>query len=225
MKKQGKGEATTTIHLSSPTESSSVQVYDDCQRVAYNKMHPGNVRTMENGSHAMRDGLQQVAGRDGRGKSSSAADADGLKDQSALRDSMWMMDSSSQAYSGPEDNSTDAHETLTETSTLTFVDAHTIDESGESHSLQGLGAGLVYIKEFVLIDDDDDGDMSLREKTVTDMSVMDGNAADLVCGRLLSISSGSLSECKGESPGPEAPPPEEAEPPTQKQRCCFCTIL
>uniref|UniRef100_A0A3P8RSX7 Uncharacterized protein n=1 Tax=Amphiprion percula TaxID=161767 RepID=A0A3P8RSX7_AMPPE len=143
--------------------------------------------------------------------------------EAALRNSSWMMDSSSQAYSGPEDNSTDPHETLTETSTLTFVDAHTMDESVENHSLDGVG--MIYLKEFVLIDDDDDGDMSLREKTVTDLSVMDGKAADLVCGRLLSTSSCSFSECKEESSAPEAAPPEEAETAHEKKRCCFCTLL
>uniref|UniRef100_A0A3B4TFU1 Uncharacterized protein n=1 Tax=Seriola dumerili TaxID=41447 RepID=A0A3B4TFU1_SERDU len=147
-----------------------------------------------------------------------------MKEESVNRNSTWTMDSSSQAYSGPEDNSTDPHETLTETSTLTFVDAHIMEDSAENHSLHGVG--MVYLKEFVLIDDDDDGDMSLREKTVTDLSVMDGKAADLVCGRLLSTSSGSLSECKEESPAPEAPPPpEEVQTAHEKKRCCFCTIL
>uniref|UniRef100_A0A8C3G615 Uncharacterized protein n=1 Tax=Cyclopterus lumpus TaxID=8103 RepID=A0A8C3G615_CYCLU len=128
-----------------------------------------------------------------------------------------------QAYSGPEDNSTDPHETLTETSTLTFVDVHNLEDSAENYSLHGLG--MVYLKEFVLIDDDDDGDMSLREKTVTDLSVMDGKAADLVCGRLLSTSSGSVSECKEECAAHEVPPPEEVETAHEKKRCCFCTVL
>ncbi|KAI4796284.1 hypothetical protein KUCAC02_020576 [Chaenocephalus aceratus] len=113
------------------------------------------------------------------------------------------------------ENSTDPHEALTETSTLTLVDVH---ESAESHSLHG----LVYLREFVLIDDDDDGDMSLREKTVTDLTVMDGRAADLVCGRLLSTSSGSLSESREEE---EEPQQEEEEAAGAKKRCCFCTLL
>ncbi|KAJ4942167.1 hypothetical protein JOQ06_012035 [Pogonophryne albipinna] len=117
-----------------------------------------------------------------------------------------------------ENNSTDPHEALTETSTLTFVDVH---ESAESHSLHG----LVYLREFVLIDDDDDGDMSLREKTVTDLTVMDGRAADLVCGRLLSTSSGSLSESREEEGAEEEPQQEEEEAAGAKKRCCFCTLL
>lgn len=74
----------------------------------------------------------------------------------------------------------------------------------------------------MLIDDDDDGDMSLREKTVTDLTVMDGRAADLVCGRLLSTSSGSLSESREEE---EEPQQEEEEAAGAKKRCCFCTLL
>uniref|UniRef100_A0A3Q4H9N5 Uncharacterized protein n=1 Tax=Neolamprologus brichardi TaxID=32507 RepID=A0A3Q4H9N5_NEOBR len=132
------------------------------------------------------------------------------------------MESSSQGYSGPEDNSTDPHETLTETSTLTFVDGRSTEESAESRSLHGVG--MVYLKEFVLIDDDEDGDMSLREKTVTDVSLMDGKAADLVCSRLLSTSSGSVSEYK-ETSAPDAPPPEEPEAAHEKKSCCLCTLL
>lgn len=226
MKKQGKSD-TASIPLSSPTGSSSVQVYHDYQKVAF-KMYPGNGHATANGSHSRRD---HITGRDGTGRMSSVPDIISnsqdlrcsMKDESVQRNSTWMMDSSSQAYSGPEDNSTDPHETLTETSTLTFVDAHTLEESAEDHSLHGVG--MIYLKEFVLIDDDDDGDMSLREKTVTDLSVMDGKAADLVCGRLLSTSSGSLSECKEECPAAEAPPPEEVETAHEKKRCCFCTIL
>ncbi|KAM3611434.1 uncharacterized protein V6R79_018487 [Siganus canaliculatus] len=226
MRTQGKGD-TASIPLASPTGSDSVQVYHDYQKVAF-KMYPGNGHATENHTHSRRE---EFSGVDAAGRISSVPDVIcnspdqrySMKDESAHRNSSWMMDSSSQAYSGPEDNSTDPHETLTETSTLTFVDAHTTEESAENHSLHGVG--MVYLKEFVLIDDDDDGDMSLREKTVTDLSVMDGKAADLVCGRLLSTSSGSVSECKEGSPAPEMPPPEETETAPNRKRCCFCTIL
>ncbi|KAF0033591.1 hypothetical protein F2P81_013657 [Scophthalmus maximus] len=188
MKKQGKGD-TASIPLSSPTGSSSVQVYHDYQKVAIT-MHPGNGHATENGS---RNGRDQVTSRMPDYISKSQDQRYTMKEESLYRNSMWMMDSSSQVYSGQEDNSTDPHECLTDTSTLTFVDARTTEDSAESHSLHGVT--MVYLKEFVLIDDDDDGDMSLREKTVTDLSVMDGRAADLVCGRLFSTSSGSVSEC------------------------------
>lgn len=116
---------------------------------------------------------------------------------------------SSTCTSGLED------ETLTESSTLTFAE-----------NLQAVQ--VVHLKEFVLIDDEDDGDMSLREKTVTDMSTADGRAAQLVCGRVASTSSDSLSDHqvkKWEEPAwpTEAPPPEEEE---QPGRCfCSCAIL
>lgn len=224
MKKQRKGNTAASIAFSSPPENSSVQVYNDYQSVAL--VSAGNGHAIENGSQK-RD---RITSRDGTGKTSTVADVVsnsqdsrcGMKDESIGRNSTWMMDSSSHAYLGPEDNSTDPHETLTESSTLTFVDVHTLEESAENHSLNGLG--MVYLKEFVLIDDDDDGDMSLREKTVTDMSVMDGKAADLVCGRFLSTSSGSLSECREEFQAPEAPPPEDVETACEKKHCCFCTV-
>lgn len=218
MKKQGKG-STGSIPLSSPTGSISVQVYHDHQKVAF-KMYSGNGYATDNGSH------DKVTNRDSKMPDIISTSQDhlyGMKEEGVHRNSMWMLDSSSQAYSGPEDNSTDPHETLTESSTLTFVDGHTMEESVEHQSLHGVG--MVYLKEFVLIDDDDDGDMSLREKTVTDLSNMDGKAADLVCGRLLSTSSGTVSESKEESPAPEAPPPKEVETAHKKNRCCFCTLL
>lgn len=114
---------------------------------------------------------------------------------------------SSTCTSGLEDD------TLTQSSTLTFAENQQ-------------GAQVIHLKEFVLIDDEDDGDMSLREKTVTDMSTADGRAAQLVCGRVASSSTDSMSEEKeGEEPAEptEAPPREEEE---QKQRLCSsCSIL
>lgn len=223
MKKQEKGN-NPCITLSSPTESSSVQMYHDYQKVAF-KMYPGNGHATENGTR--RD---KITSQDGTSKLSPVPDIipssqdqrNSMREEGVKRNSSWMMDSSSQAYSGPEDNSTDPHESLTETSTLTFVDAHIMEESAENHSLHGVG---IYLKEFILIDDDDDGDMSLREKTVIDLSVMDGKAADLVRGRLLSTSSGSVSEYREELAAPEAPPADEVETGHEKKPCCYCTIL
>ncbi|KAM9743268.1 uncharacterized protein ACNS7B_010826 [Menidia menidia] len=132
---------------------------------------------------------------------------------------------SSQAGSGPEDDSTDPPESLTETSTLTFVDANTTQESEDSRG-GPRGGGTFYLRDFVLIDDDEDGDMSLREKTVTDLSAVDGKAAELVCGRLLSTSSGSLSEGGGGSSAQEPPRAEgEGEPAPQEKSCCFCALF
>lgn len=194
MKTQGKGGPA----------GSSLQVSHDDQRVAF-KTHPGN-------GHATADGSHSIVPNSHR-RSSSAREA-------TRRSSSGTVEPGSQAPSGAEENSTDPQETLTESSTLTFVDAHGTEESS---SLPGVGT--VYLKEFVLIDDDDDGDMSLREKTVTDMSLMDGGAAELVCRRLFSSSSGSVSDGKVESAAPDDPRPEETGTTPDKPRCCLCSIL
>lgn len=207
---KGRGEA-RGLPVSSPTGGGGgVRLDHDHQTVAF-KAFQENGHAMKNGSYGRRErGSPEVISRSREPV---------VREEAAFRGSTWMTDSSSQAYSGPEDNSTDAHESLTETSTLTLM---------ENHSLRGVE--MVYLKEFVLIDDDDDGDMSLREKTVTDFSVMDGKAAELVCGRLLSTSSCSLSEGKDEPPA--APPPEEEEEEEEEEittwgrkRCCLCTLL
>lgn len=225
MKKRG--DDSTRTSLSPPPESSSVQVYNDCNKVDF-KMYPRNGHAMENNSQTWRD---QLCSRDDTTyKISSAPDLFSKtekeqkfskRDETFYRNSALILDSSSQVYSGPEDNSTEPHESLTESSTITFVDGYTLEESVETHNPQGVG--MIYLKEFVLIDDDEDGDMSLREKTVTDFSVMDGKAADLVCGRPLSTSTGSLSDCKDESSVRGRPP--EAETVHKKNHCCFCALL
>lgn len=201
MKNQGKGGGAGVL-LPSPT--GGVQVYHDYQRVSF-KTYPGN----------------------GHAPAPAPPPSDGVPSSRGpcpQVGSSWMaVDSGGHAYSGAEDNSTDPQETLTESSTLTFVDAHTTEDSAESHSLHG--AGTAYLKEFVLIDDDDDGDMSLREKTVADMSAMDARAADLVCRRLFSSSSGSVSDGKVESPAPDGPGPEDVQTKQDKRRCCLCSVL
>ncbi|XP_055080186.1 paralemmin-2 [Periophthalmus magnuspinnatus] len=197
MKKRSKDRA-ETIPLSSPTGSGGVQVDHDFQKVAF-KSFAGNGHAADH-------------------KPSESPNAK-LKDQHLQDDnyknSPWVLETSSQA----EDNSTDPPETMTETSTLTFVDAQILEENVPC-------AGGVYFKEFVLIDDEDDGDMSLREKTVTDISVMDGRAAELVCGRIVSTSSGSLTESKEEMPvSPETPPAEQTQIIHARSHCCHCAIL
>uniref|UniRef100_A0AAR2K4S1 Si:ch211-12e13.12 n=1 Tax=Pygocentrus nattereri TaxID=42514 RepID=A0AAR2K4S1_PYGNA len=71
---------------------------------------------------------------------------------------------------------------------------------GECRNPEGVVRGECRNPEGVILIDEDDDDMSLRERTVTDCSVTDGNAAQLVCGRLLSISSDSSpSVCEKQS--------------------------
>ncbi|XP_036000528.1 uncharacterized protein si:ch211-12e13.12 [Fundulus heteroclitus] len=220
MKRRGDNTASTS--LSPPPGSSSVQVCHDRHNMGV-KMYPRNGHALESNSHTHRDQLSRRD--DATYKVSSAPDlipesgkeqTFGMGEQTFHRTSMLILDSSSQVYSGPEDNSTEPHESLTESSTFTFVDGYTLEEPVENHSPQQ-GVGRIYLKELVLIDDDEDGDMSLREKTVTDFSVRDGKAAELVCGRLLSTSTGSLSECREEG--------ARAEAVQGKKTCCSCTLL
>ncbi|XP_061585746.1 uncharacterized protein si:ch211-12e13.12 [Cololabis saira] len=220
MKKRG-------ITAASPAGGSSVQLHYD-QKMAFH-VYPGNGHVIENSSYIREEQFTSPAGTHHMFSVPDTIPNNheqeyNIIDDRGSRDSTWMMYSSSQAYSGPEDDSTDPHETLTETSTLTFGDSYMNERSVESHSLHGVE--MIHLKEFVLIDDDEDGDMSLREKTVTDLSAGDGKAADLVCGRMFSTSSGSLSESKEESLVHEAPPPEEKEETEyEKKRCCFCMLL
>ncbi|XP_077378721.1 uncharacterized protein LOC144019493 isoform X4 [Festucalex cinctus] len=211
MKTQGKGESPSNA-LSSPAGCSSVQVYHDDRKVAFTT-HSADGHAKDDGSHSMRE---QVTNGDNT-SSISTEQKFSTRVAGSPRISMWTVD-----YSGPEDNSTDPPETLTETSTMNFVDGRTLEEHGDDYSLHEVTT--VYLKDFVLIDDDDDGDMSLREKTVDNLTVMDGKAADLVCGRLVNTSSVSASRWKGESS-----PPEDAlrgnEPSRGNHHCCTCAIL
>ncbi|KAI7813129.1 putative paralemmin-2 [Triplophysa rosa] len=99
-----------------------------------------------------------------------------------------------------------------------------------SEDVQTLPCIQVDVRTDVVLIDEDDDDVSLRERTVTDVSASDGNAAELVCGRLQSISSGSSrSTCQEASEGRGSvmdTPHEAQEPPTKHTRsCCLCVII
>ncbi|KAK9532767.1 hypothetical protein VZT92_010135 [Zoarces viviparus] len=63
--------------------------------------------------------------------------------------------------------------------TMVFLGYQDVDDMSESRRLLGFDGAVK--AEVVLIDEDDE--KSLREKTVTDQSIIDGTAADLVSGR------------------------------------------
>ncbi|XP_064164653.1 PALM2-AKAP2 fusion protein isoform X2 [Anguilla rostrata] len=98
--------------------------------------------------------------------------------------------------SGFEEEVTEVPEATSEKPvTMIFMGYHNVDDEEETKKLLGFDGTIK--AEIVLIDEDDE--KSLREKTVTDISTMDGNAADLVSGRPLSDTTELSSEGKDES--------------------------
>ncbi|XP_073405785.1 paralemmin-1-like isoform X1 [Dendrobates tinctorius] len=110
-----------------------------------------------------------------------------------------------------------ADATLEHPVTMIFMGYQNIDEDDETKKV--LGYDDTMKAELVLIDEDDE--KSLREKTVTDVSTMDGNAAELVSGKLLT-----------ETTEPSSPDGKEeslvTEPITgtdKKARCKCCVVM
>uniref|UniRef100_A0AAY4CL14 Si:ch211-12e13.12 n=2 Tax=Denticeps clupeoides TaxID=299321 RepID=A0AAY4CL14_9TELE len=151
-----------------------------------------------------------------------------VKEWIASRENVWGLSSDHQAtgsnsrlgWTGPEDDLTE-ETSFDKSSSMSFLDSH-IQDNSEGLQIR-IGISVAIKTEIVLIDEDDD--MSLREKTVADVSVTDGSAAQLVCGQLLSVfsnSTDSSSECIEGSLAAETPLPTVQ---TRKPHCCFCTIM
>lgn len=118
--------------------------------------------------------------------------------------------------------------------TMVFLGYQDIEDTSESRRLLGFDGAVK--AEVVLIDEDDE--KSLREKTVTDLSIIDGTAADLVSGRPITseaasteLSSDSREPDSASSP-PANPDANTAPPPgltpatgTDKRKRCQCCIL
>lgn len=126
-----------------------------------------------------------------------------------------------------EDSLIDASLDIDKSSLMGFIDSSNLESSED---VQTVPCIQVDVKTDVVLIDEDDDDMSLRERTVTDMSTTDGNAAELVCGRLQSISSDSShSLCDGPSQEQgstmETPHEEQELPKSQKRSCCLCVIV
>lgn len=118
--------------------------------------------------------------------------------------------------------------------TMVFLGYQDVEDTSESRRLLGFDGAVK--AEVVLIDEDDE--KSLREKTVTDLSIIDGTAADLVSGRP-ATSEGASTELSsdGREPDSASSPPTNpdanaAPPPsltpatgTDKRKRCECCIL
>ncbi|KAI2664990.1 Paralemmin-2 [Labeo rohita] len=126
-----------------------------------------------------------------------------------------------------EDSLIDPSLDMDKSSLMGFIDSSNLESSED---VQTAPCIQVDVKTDVVLIDEDDDDMSLRERTVTDLSTTDGNAAELVCGGLQSISSNSShSLCDGrslEQGSTNETPQEKQEPPKkQKRTCCHCVII
>lgn len=118
--------------------------------------------------------------------------------------------------------------------TMVFLGYQDVEDVSESRRLLGFDGAVK--AEVVLIDEDDE--KSLREKTVTDLSVIDGTAADLVSGRPVTSEAASTElSSDGRDPDSASSPPANPEantvpPPgltpatgTDKRKRCQCCIL
>ncbi|XP_068031868.1 paralemmin-1 isoform X10 [Anomalospiza imberbis] len=212
------------------------KVYDDGSKVVY-EVHSG-ATVVENGVHKLSskdvDELMQKAGQSsvkGGYETMTVSDknvvADGnlshMKEQMLFKEAkLEMVHKSSKGRAvnpQPQDKPCGGETpepTADQPVTMIFMGYQNIDDEEETKKV--LGYDETIKAELVLIDEDDE--KSLREKTVTDVSTMDGNAAELVSGRPLSDTT------EPSSPeGKEESLPLEAAPGTQKKKRCQCCIV
>lgn len=209
-----------------------IKVYDDGTKVVY-EMHSGGT-VVENGVHKLSskdvDELIQKAGQSSiRGGTLSERNtvADGnlshTKEQMLFKEAkLEMVHKTGKRHSGnPQNQAKLSGEEIPEVNadhpvTMIFMGYQNIDDEDETKKV--LGYDETIKAELVLIDEDDE--KSLREKTVTDVSTMDGNAAELVSGRPLSDTT------EPSSPeGKEESLPMEKIPGTEKKKRCQCCIV
>ncbi|NXY43809.1 PALM2 protein, partial [Ceuthmochares aereus] len=212
------------------------KVYDDGTKVVY-EVHSGGT-VVENGVHKLSskdvDELMQKAGQSsvkGGYETMTVSDrnavADGnlshMKEQMLFKEAkLEMVHKPTQGRAlNPQPQEKPCGGEAPEASadqpvTMIFMGYQNIDDEEETKKV--LGYDETIKAELVLIDEDDE--KSLREKTVTDISTMDGNAAELVSGRPLSDTT------EPSSPeGKEESLPLEAAPGTQKKKRCQCCIV
>ncbi|MCI4388405.1 hypothetical protein PGIGA_G00085450 [Pangasianodon gigas] len=218
-----------------------VKVYDDGRKVIY-EVHSGSSTTVQNGVHPwssdeVEELIQQVgqarhrpdgthvtitAGEPGiREQSTMPSELETVPDQQSHDDQMKIEQrlqdhrddpQACQSFEGEVMEAPEA--TADKPITMIFMGYHSVDDDEETKKLLGFDGTIK--AEIVLIDEDDE--KSLREKTVTDVSTVDGNAADLVSGRPVSEATELSSEGQDESSTKE-PPPTGSE----KARCVLLT--
>ncbi|XP_012878668.1 PREDICTED: paralemmin-2 [Dipodomys ordii] len=210
-----------------------VKVYDDGTKVVY-EVHSGGT-IVENGVHKLSakdvEELIQKAGQSslrGGYMSERTVIADGNlghpKEHMLCKEAKLEMVHKSRkdhASANPGQQaqapSTEGPEAiLDQPVTMIFMGYQNIEDEEETKKV--LGYDETIKAELVLIDEDDE--KSLREKTVTDVSTIDGNAAELVSGRPVSdTTEPSSPEGKEESLA------TEPAPGTQKKKRCQCCVV
>ncbi|XP_066567141.1 palm2 and akap2 fusion isoform X2 [Amia ocellicauda] len=201
-----------------------VKVYDDGRKVVY-EVRSGGTTTLENGVHPwsssevdelmQRVGQSQTKGDSGRVVVSPRDMATAGSGNLVTKEQMVHKEAKLEMVRNPGGKGTagqpkysydEVIEVPEATSdkpvTMIFMGYHNVEDEEETKKLLGFDGTIK--AEIVLIDEDDE--KSLREKTVTDISTMDGNAADLVSGRPLSDTTELSSEGKDESSTKEPPP-------------------
>uniref|UniRef100_UPI00398E5435 paralemmin-1-like n=1 Tax=Pristiophorus japonicus TaxID=55135 RepID=UPI00398E5435 len=102
--------------------------------------------------------------------------------------------------------------------TMIFMGYQNVEDEEETNKLLGYEGAIQ--AELVLIDEDDE--KSLREKTVTDVSMVDGNAAELVAGKSMTEASETLSAEENEGTDTGTEPVAGTD---KKKRCRCCTVM
>ncbi|XP_077097832.1 uncharacterized protein LOC143749203 [Siphateles boraxobius] len=175
----------------------------------------------------------EVTADDGRKTNSTEVAANGVIETNEQTCNLWSVSTLQNLkemqylHHEAEDSLIDASLDIDKSSLMGFIDSSNLESSEDVHTVPCI---QVDVKTDVVLIDEDDDDMSLRERTVTDMSTSDGNAAELVCGRLQSISSDSShSMCDGRSQEQgstmEAPNEERELPKKHTRSCCLCVII
>nr|XP_055065187.1 A-kinase anchor protein 2 isoform X3 [Misgurnus anguillicaudatus]XP_055065188.1 A-kinase anchor protein 2 isoform X3 [Misgurnus anguillicaudatus] len=189
-----------------------IKVYDDGRKVIY-EVRSGGSATIENGTHPWStsevDELMQQVGQPHQRSEGARVTVTPAESQSsetpssAKEDKQDEQQISSNTQERYEDEVNETPQASADKPvTMIFMGYHSIEDEEETKKLLGFDGTIK--AEIVLIDEDDE--KSLREKTVTDISNIDGNAADLVSGRPLSDTSELSSEGKDETSTKEMPP-------------------
>uniref|UniRef100_A0A4W2FNR0 PALM2 and AKAP2 fusion n=2 Tax=Bos TaxID=9903 RepID=A0A4W2FNR0_BOBOX len=210
-----------------------VKVFDDGTKVVY-EVHSGGT-IVENGVHTLSskdvEELIQKAGQSSL-RGGHVSERTGIADGSLSHPKEHMLckeaklemvhksrkdhSSGNPGQQAPAPSTEGPEANLDQPVTMIFMGYQNIEDEEETKKV--LGYDETIKAELVLIDEDDE--KSLREKTVTDVSTIDGNAAELVSGRPISdTTEPSSPEGKEESLA------TEPAPGTQKKKRCQCCVV